>query len=69
MSQFFDYEGITFNRNAIQAVSGSTINESDPGHLPYFRIVLRDNQEWHITAPTEQDLQQKRAAFLAALNS
>ena len=69
MSHFFDYEGITFNRNAIQAVSGSTINESNPGHLPYFRIVLRDNQEWHITAETEENLQQKRTAFLAALTA
>ena len=66
---FFDYEGITFNRSAIKVVSGPTVPESDLAAMPYIRIVLSDNIEWNLTADNREDLLIKRAAFLATLNA
>lgn len=67
-TNFFDYEGITFNRTKILVISGPTINPNEPGHEPYFRIVLENDVEWHITAQSETELLAKRNAFITALS-
>lgn len=67
--QFFDYDGITFNRNAIKVVSGPTVPESNLQAIPYIRIVLSEGIEWQLTAESWDDLLIKRSAFIAALNA
>ena len=69
VTPFFDYEGITFNRSKIQVVSGPTIDHSQPGHLPFFRVILEHDVEWQITAPTDEELLTRRAAFITALTN
>lgn len=66
---FFDYEGITFNRSAIKVVSGPTVPESNLQAVPYIRIILTDNVEWQLSADSLEDALAKRAAFLTALHA
>ncbi len=67
--QFFDYDGITFNRNAIKVVSGPTVPESNLQAKPYIRIVFSDGIEWQLHGTDWDDTLAKRAAFIAALNA
>lgn len=69
MSQFFDYDGITFNRSKIQVVSGFSIDANAPEREPFFRVILENGVEWQFSAPTYEELMTLRAAFITALNS
>lgn len=70
-SDFIHFEGITFNRPNIIAVSGPSYEIGPDGKalnkVPFFTVHLIHGVTWRFEAPTEQALFDKRAALIQLL--
>lgn len=71
-SDFIHYDGITFAKSHIIAISGSSYELDNSGkpkvQEPFFTVHLAYGVQWRFTAPTESELFDKRAGLIKLLD-
>lgn len=70
-NEFIHYDGITFAKAHIVAISGASVELDATGKVkaqpPFFTVHLTHGMVWRFEAPTESELFDKRAGLIKLL--